>query len=549
MHTELTLRDVAEPYHTRPTELDEISGAGAWLYSSRLRTLFFAVVVAISYYLGTKIGFAFTPEQQPISTFWPPNAALLAALLLAPRRRWWVLLLAVLPAHLLSQLQAGVPLALALGWFVGNSAEALLGAACIRCFLTRERLFETVRGVIVFLVFGVMVAPLATTFLDAAVVVITGGGNNYWPLWAARLFSNMLAELTLVPVIVLLGLKGRTWIRHANLARLAEAATLALMIVLVSMLVFGTQQPPHNSIPPLLYLPLPLLLWASVRSGLGGMSASLLVISLISIWNAMHGRGPFSTASMQENVLSLQVLLLVIALPLMLLTAFIREHRMLEHMLRQAGGKLIDSAERERRNVAEEMHHEIGRPLATLAQEVGRLKTATGAIPGPQFDELYDRVSRISETVQNLSEKIYSSQLERMGIAVTLRDLCQKTSMEAGSLEIDLIQEELPEDLSSRISLCLYRVAEEALQNLIRHSRARKAVVELKVRRQRLLLRIVDDGVGWSPKNQPATGLGISSMRERARAAGGALEIVSRPMRGTMVELSVPLKHAPTNAD
>src|SRR4051794_1399663 len=69
-----------------------------------------ALLIAIGYYLGTRIGFAWTPAGQPISTFWPPNAILLAALLLMPLKTWWMVLLAVLPAHILAQLQIGVPL-------------------------------------------------------------------------------------------------------------------------------------------------------------------------------------------------------------------------------------------------------------------------------------------------------------------------------------------------------------------------------------------------------------------------------------------------------
>src|SRR5579864_84592 len=77
-----------------------------------------AVLVGIAYYIGTRIGFALTPTGQPNSTFWPPNAILLAAFLLAPRRTWWTFLLAVLPVHVFAQLQIGVPLATAAGWFM-----------------------------------------------------------------------------------------------------------------------------------------------------------------------------------------------------------------------------------------------------------------------------------------------------------------------------------------------------------------------------------------------------------------------------------------------
>jgi integral membrane sensor domain MASE1 len=124
------------------------------------RQILIGLLVGAGYYFGSRIGFFLTPRDAPISMFWPPNAILLAAFVLAPYRMWWVLLLAAFPAHLLIQLPAGIPLATACGWFISNSSEALLGAACVRHFKQPEELFETVSGVLVFLVFGVVVATL-----------------------------------------------------------------------------------------------------------------------------------------------------------------------------------------------------------------------------------------------------------------------------------------------------------------------------------------------------------------------------------------------------
>jgi len=149
-----------------------------------------ALLVGISYYVGTRIGFAWTPIGQPNSTFWPANAILLAALLMAPRRTSWILLLVVLPTHMLAQLQAGVPVWTALGWFVTNTSEALIGAFCIARLTYPRNTLDNVRGVFTFVVFGVVLAPLATSFLDAAAVVITGWGRAFWPLGIERFWTN-----------------------------------------------------------------------------------------------------------------------------------------------------------------------------------------------------------------------------------------------------------------------------------------------------------------------------------------------------------------------
>ncbi len=142
-----------------------------------LRNVRPALLVAISYYVGTRIGFAWTPIGRPNSTFWPANAILLVALLLIPRRTWWTLFLAVLPTHMLAQLQAGVPAWTALGWFITNTSEALIAALCIARFTHPRNTLDNVRGVFTFVVFGVVLAPLATSFLDAAAVVVTGWGE------------------------------------------------------------------------------------------------------------------------------------------------------------------------------------------------------------------------------------------------------------------------------------------------------------------------------------------------------------------------------------
>ena len=94
-----------------------------------------ALMVALGYYLAARLGFVFTLQPHPISTLWPPNALLMAALLLTPVRAWWVMIAAILPAHLLAELQSGVPLAMVLGWYASNCSEALIGAGLVRAFV------------------------------------------------------------------------------------------------------------------------------------------------------------------------------------------------------------------------------------------------------------------------------------------------------------------------------------------------------------------------------------------------------------------------------
>jgi signal transduction histidine kinase len=504
-----------------------------------LRTTTFAILTSISYYISTKIGFALTPAQSPISAFWPTNAVLLASLLLTPRAAWKFFLLAVLPAHLLVQLQTGVPLLTSLGWFVGNVGEAIIGASLIRRFSKPEQLFESLRGVIIFLIFGAMVAPLATSFVDAAVVLVTGRGDAYWGLWTARLFSNVLAELTLVPTIVVVGLKGISWIQKARTTKCLEAALLAIGVTWVSVLVFGAEDASRR--PALIYLPLTFLLWATLRFGSGGLAASLSAIAVISMWHAGHGHGPFISASIRQNVISLQILLGTIAVPLILLSATIVERRLAAESLRRSRNRLIDSQEQERHRVARELHDDIGQQLTLVGLELDQIRdNESSLILKPRLDRLYDRVSEVSTATREIARGLHPSRLDHLGLGPALRSLCQEVSREK-SLRVNFGECRLPPRLPPQISLCIYRVAQEALQNVVRHARAKRAVIELMASSRELKLRIDDNGIGFNPECNGTDGLGLTSMRERVASIGGTIRITSAPKQGTTIEASVPL--------
>ena len=135
----------------------------------------------------------------------------------------------------------------------------------------------------------------------------------------------MLAILTLVPAIVTWADRDLRSLRSISPRRSIEAIALAGGLLLVCTLVFAPPALAARESPALLYAPLPFLLWAAVRFGPGGASASLLVFALLSVWGAIHGRGPFVGPSTGDNVLSLQLFLIVTYTPLLALAAAIRE--------------------------------------------------------------------------------------------------------------------------------------------------------------------------------------------------------------------------------
>jgi signal transduction histidine kinase len=500
---------------------------------------FVALLVAVSYFVGSQIGFLFTPSETPIATFWPPNAILLAAFLLAPPRIWWAFLLAVLPAHLLIQLRTGIPLLSSLGWFIGNTGEALMGAACIRYFSKGKPLFDSVRGLTIFLVFGVLLSPLVTSFLDAASTVLTGLGRNYWMLWTTRLTSDVISNITIVPTVVIFGTKGVSWIRKANLAQFTELGLLTLALVFATALAFGRQN--ASSIPALTYAPLLLLIWPAARFGVGGLSSSMLVIALISIWNATHAR-VLVTASMTEDVLALHTLLVLFALPLLLMAAISGERRRAEASSRAIRDELIRAQEEDRERVARELRDDIIQQLTLVSLNIDQLREQSEPSSKSRFDDLYGQLAVVNEATSDLSHQLYPFALEYLGLSPALRKLCRETSAQ-NHITITLKEESTPAGMAPEVSRRLYSVVQEALRNIVKHSHAKVAVIELKAVGVNVLLRIVDDGVGINPES--SEGAGVTSMREQLLSLGGTFTIVSVPLKGTTIEASVPIKRLP----
>lgn len=291
----------------------------------RYRPVLAALLVSAAYYVGAKIGLALTFQPHPVSTLWPPNSILLAALLLSPTRWWWFLLAAAFPAHLLTQLPADIPLTMILCWFISNCTEALLGASLFRYLTKRHVGLDSVYNVGLFILVSLL-APFLSSFLDAAFVSLNRFGiSPYWDVFRMRFFSNVFASLTLVPLIVTWRMGGIRSLYAAPPNRYLEASLLATGLLITGLISFGSSEVGANTTPTLLYLPLPFLLWATIRFGPRGSSAAVMAVSLFAIWGAINELGPFVSATPEINALSVQLFMIVAAVTLLFLSAVMSE--------------------------------------------------------------------------------------------------------------------------------------------------------------------------------------------------------------------------------
>src|SRR6478672_6930785 len=291
--------------------------------------------VFAGYYLGCKVGFSLTFKPHPVSVLWPPNSVLVAALLLTPPRNWWVVLLAALPAHLAAQWQSQVPPLMILCWFISNSCEAIIGAGLMRYLVVGPVRFTRLRNVGLFCLCVVFIGPFLSSFLDAAFVLWNRWGQDgYWELIRIRLSSNAVSALIIVPLIVTWVTNGVEPVRAASRSLYVEACALFLGLLAVSYVVLYELKAGADLA--LLFLPLPFLLWAAVRFGALGASTAISIVSLLAIWSASHGHGPFSGETAEQSALSIEIFLIGVAIPLLFLAALIEERVTGENELRES---------------------------------------------------------------------------------------------------------------------------------------------------------------------------------------------------------------------
>jgi len=213
---------------------------------------------------------------------------------------------------------------------------------------------------------------------------------------------------------------------------------------------------------------------------------------------------------------------------------------------RDLSGRLINAQEEERTRLARELQDDVTQRLARLAIDIGRIERGCDASSG--WGELLRGVREglacLSEDVHALAYRLHSAVLEDLGLVDALKAECEKFSRRE-SIPAELTLRELPVALPRDVSICIFRIAQEALRNVARHAKAGAVTVSLRSLEGGLQLAVRDDGIGLDPALHcgPAS-LGHASMRERTRMLGGELNIESSPGRGTTVLAWVPLREA-----
>jgi PAS domain S-box-containing protein len=550
--------------------------------------------------------------------FWFADAILLCGLLLSRPKEWWFYVLATVPIRFFLFVPRDTSSWLLFASFASDSLKGLLSAWLLQRPSGKRAWFDNLHEFSRYFLVAVLLAPGLSAFTGAASHTVLGG--SFWTRWSIGLLGGALANLVLVPFILLV----------LNYKR----------FVLENLRYVDR-----------LFAPI-------------GASGFLILMSLMSVWGTRLGRGPFYLQSHEDSLLSMQLFLFFASAPFMFLSVityqqrrnlieseerfrsivdvapvmlwtsgndarctffnkpwldftglslkeemeqdwvvrvhaddrercvttylagfksrenFTLEYRLLrndgvyrwvlhtgvpryaadgsflgyigtrvdftdrreaEERLRELSAELLNAEEIERYRIGHELHDDLAQKLCALSIDLSRYSReydGNGNLAA-ELDQLQQELRNVSKDVVRLSHQLRPATVEGLGLSAALRNLCQEATDYKRTV-LFVQSADLP-PLSEDISLPLYRIAQESLQNALTHSGATSIHVEISASATTVRLSVRDDGCGFVVGSTAKPGLGLSGMSERMRSSGGLFSITSNPGEGTAVIATMPL--------
>jgi len=539
------------------------------------------LLVAVAYYMAGRLGLQLSLVKENVTPLWPPTGiALVAFLILGP---------GIWPGVALGALAVNLPISTSL-WAagatgVGNTLAPFVAAKLLERVGFRTEL-DRVRDAMAIVFLAALSAMLISATVGAGVLVLSGTipPGKFLPAWAVWWTGDAMGVLVIAPFLLSLFLpRDRSM---ASLGRRVEAIGLFIVLTLLSL---GIAQAGLR-----LFIVFPLLGWVAWRFQQRGAAPAALVVSGCATWAAAHGWGSFEGASLFGTMLTLQAFNAAVAFSSFFFAAMVTERarardalemsaadleqrvidrtaalaaanerlsheeavlrtslellRTTDEQRRQLLSRVVTAQEEERARIAADIHDDSIQIMSAVELRITTL-LQPGKIEQRESDlrNLQDTVRSAIGRLRNLLFELRPRVLDEEGLAaalgVYLGLLRDQTGIQT-TLEDHLAQDPPPET-----RVMVYRIVQEALTNVRKHSRASRVSVSLHPRDRGVVARIEDDGIGFDAAS--ASGgrpghVGLVAMRERAEMGGGTFRIESEPGR-TSVECWLP-EHVDTHA-
>jgi signal transduction histidine kinase len=229
---------------------------------------------------------------------------------------------------------------------------------------------------------------------------------------------------------------------------------------------------------------------------------------------------------------------------ILMLATMERRRRHNQEVIRHLVQRINKAHEQEQRHIARELHDNIGQGLSLLSIRLGSLlnQRSSRTLSAVEIAGLIREVDDLISEIHNLSHDMHSSKLEYLGLEDALGEMCRDISRKQ-IVDTEFEFKGTPGALGAELSLCFYRIAQEALNNVVKHSYASRAKITLTRTEDRLMMQITDDGTGFDTR-KALHGLGLASMEERINSVHGSMSVLSILNEGTSILVETPLPHS-----
>ena len=528
--------------HAHPAERDRLArrvSPGPLVHASEL------LVVFVAYMLTARLGLLVAPVSGFATLVWPPTGIALAALLLRGNRLWPAVLLGAVVANVWS----GASFWVAAGIGIGNTLEAILAVALlervVRIHPGLDRLVD-VLGLVI------LAAGLSTTVsatIGVAVLRLAGvvEQGHFAETWRAWWVGDALGDLVVAPVIL-------TWSRLGGLKlplrRAVEALALVAVAVGLSCFVFLLGPPLEPTPFRQAHVLFPVLIWAALRFGPRGGSATILLISVFAVWGTLAGHGPFIGETPDLSLLSLQIFMGVASITALVLAA--------------ASAERMEALRAEQELLAI-VSHDLKNPVGALRLGTRHLLTQPQEQLGPQARKHAEFIARIALRMESLIGSVLDAATIRTGhlslvperhdLAALIRDAAD-TFRPLAEEKSQALRVEVPPELPVEGDReRLLQALSNLLANAVKFAPTNGTItVRASVEDGWVECSVSDDGPGiapgelervfepyWSGESSSGTGLGLSIVQGIVEAHGGTTSVESRPGRGTTIGFRLPL--------
>jgi signal transduction histidine kinase len=532
--------------------------------------------VFLLYFATAKVGLEYTVIGQTVTLLWLPSGIALVAVLIGGYRLWPGIALGALIANA----GTGVPVITLSVITLGDTLEPLFGALLLRRWNNFSLALDRVSDVLAL----ILLAAFGSTIVGATfgtLGLIVGEEITFADFgltWLAWWLGDGMGVLVISPVLLAgFSMAGALPTRFSSKKAL-EAFILIITLSVVGQTIFGNPKFAGLDYFPISLSIFPFVIWSALRFGTIGAASVALITSLLAINGTVQGTGPFAGNSSMNSLFLWCLFADLMAITGLILAAVdsgrkqavaaLRvSNEILDSQVQERTGELLQAnlelhaalaerwrlqmemnqiSEERQKMIGQELHDGLGQQLTGIAFLVSSLSDTLGAKAAPEepiMNQVKNLLCEAMSVIRSLSRGLYPVALETGGLSSALQHLAEYAQMTSG-VECTHRVTASAIIVDKAIALNLYRIAQEAVCNSLRHSQAQRIEIKLSEAGEQYMLSIEDNGIGLpdQSKNKSST-LGLRSMRCRADLIGAAIEVRETPGCGTSIVVTGTIKY------